>query len=154
MPTNDANVRTLIASAMTNPGNGDACCGRVEVAFRNLQNERRKPGKSLDIDLAAAEHNLFARFMVCTGTVSPLQMRTLIVGYDAKKWIDRAKGDPNATATTANPVSPPDLDVMRWGLTGVSEGSRDHDRCNAGVRPPAWRKLEEVFGPGRGIGPY
>lgn len=154
MPVNDANVRILVARAMANFGNADACCGQVEVAFRNLQSARRVPGASLDLDLAAAEHYLFARFMVCTGTVSPAQMRALVIGYDAKKWIDRARGDPNATATTGNPVSPPNTDVVLWGLTGVSEGSRDHDRCNAGVRPPVWRQLEEVFGPGRGVGPY
>src|SRR5258708_21608769 len=119
---------------MANPGNGDACCGQVEVAFRDLQNERRVPGASLDLDLAAAEHYLFARFMVCRGVVSPLQMRTLIIAYDAKKWIDRARGNPNATATTPNPVSPSDTDVVLWGLRGVSEGSLDHDRCNASVR--------------------
>jgi hypothetical protein len=154
MPVNDRHVRSLIAHAMANPGNGDACCGRVEVAFRDLQSARRVPGASLDLDLAAAEHYLFAFFMVCTGTVSPLQMRALVVGYDAKKWIDRARGKPNAIATTGNPVSPLNKDVVRWGLTGVSDGSREHDRCNASVHPPVWRKLEEAFGPGQGIGPY
>src|SRR5262249_26267549 len=144
----------FITRAMANPGNGDACCGQVEVAFRSLQSARRVPGASLDIDLAAAEHYLFARFMVCRGAVSAVQMRALVIGYDAKKWIDRARGDPNATATTSNPVSPPALEVVRWGLAGVNEGSSDHDRCNAGVDPPFWRKLEEVFGPGRGVGPY
>ena len=154
MPVNDANVQAIISRAMANAGNADACCGRVEVAFRTLQAERRVPGRSLDLDLAAAEHFLFSQFMVCTGTVSPTQMRALVVGYDVKKWIDRARGDPNSTATTSNPVSPPDTGVVRWGLRGVSDGASDHDRCNAGVEPPIWRSLEQVFGPGHGVGPY
>lgn len=154
MPVNDAAVRLLIARELANPGNADACCGTVEVAFRNLQSLRRVPGASLDLDLAAAEHYMFARFMVCRGAVSVMQMKALVVGYDMKKWIDRARGNPNATATTANPVSPPDSGVVRWGLQGADEGSRDHDRCNPTVNPPIWRKLEEVFGPGRGVGPY
>jgi len=154
MAVNDSNVRNLIHRAMSNAVTGGGCCGQVEVAFRSLQTTRRLPGRSLDLDLAAAEHYLFARFMVCTGTVSGTQMRILVVGYDAKKWIDRARGKPDSEATTGNPVSPPDSDVVRWGLTGVNEGASDHDRCNASVSPPVWRSLEEVFGPGRRIGPY
>ena len=100
MPVNDGNVRVLIAGALANAGNGDACCGHVDVGFRDLQARRQVPGASLDMDLAAAEHYLFARFMVCRGVVGPTQMRALIVGYDIKKWIDRARGKPNATATT------------------------------------------------------
>ena len=154
MPVNDSKVRALIDGAMRNGGTKDACCGRADVAFRSLQKERQVAGASLNMDLAAAEHFLFARIMVCTGFVSPTQMRALVVGYDAKKWIDRLRGTPNATAVTANPVSPPDKDVVRWGLAGVAEGSADHDRCNPTIKPPAWQSLERIFGPGHGIGPY
>lgn len=155
MSVNDATVQSLINAAMLNPGDpGDTCCGRVGNAFRDLQRQRRAPGGSLDLNLAAAEHYLFSRWMVCTGTVSAMQMRVLVVAYDAKKWIDRATGNPNATATTANPVSPPDSDVVRWGLRGVSDGNADKAQCNASADPPYWRPLEQVFGPGRGIGPY
>jgi hypothetical protein len=154
MPVNDTNVQAIIDRALSNSGNSDACCGRVGIGFRQLQTERRVPGASLDLDLAAAEHYLFARWMVCTGTVSAMQMRALVIGYDAKKWIDSARGDPNATATTGNPVSAPDLGVVQWGLRGASHGSTDQTRCNASADPPLWRPLEQVFGPGRGVGPY
>ncbi len=154
MSVNDDKVREIIARALGNGGDGDTCCGQTRIGFRQLQKERRVPGASLDLDLAAAEHYLFARFMVCAGAVSAMQMRALVIGYDIKKWIDRAGGDPNATATTSNPVSPPDLDVVRWGLSGVSDGSNDHDRCNPSVKPALWTPLEKVFGKGRGIGPY
>ena len=154
MPVNDDNVRILIAGALANAGNGDACCGKVEVGFRDLQARRQVPGASLDMDLAAAEHYLFAPFMVCRGVVGPTQMRALIVGYDIKKWIDRARGKPNATAVTSNPVTPPDGAVVRWGLKGVTDGIADKSKCNALVKTPVWRPLEQVFGPGRGVGPY
>jgi hypothetical protein len=154
MPVNDTKVSTIIADALNNTGNSDACCGKTELGFRNLQAARRVPGASLDMDLAAAEHYLFARFMVCTGTVSAMQMRAFVVGYDIKKWIDRVRGNSNAAATTGNPVSPPDRGVVRWGLQGVVDGQTDHDRCNKAVSPPMWRPLEQVFGPGRGVGPY
>jgi hypothetical protein len=150
----DTNVRHLISQYLTNPGNSDACCGKVEVAFRALQAARQVPGASLDLDLAAAEHFMFSRFMVCTGTVGVAQMTALVIGYDAKKIIDRLRGNPNADAVTGNPVSPPDADVVQWGLSGVLQGSIDHKRCNSEVTPPFWRPLEEVFGKGRGVGPY
>ena len=154
MAVNDANVSAIVARALANPGDADMCCGKVGIGFRALQAARQVPGASLDMDLAAAEHYLFARWMVCTGTVSPTQMKALVVGYDVKKWIDKFRGKPNATAVTTNPVSPPDSGVVRWGLKGATEGTADHDRCNAKMKPPIWRKLEEVFGPGRGVGPY
>jgi hypothetical protein len=92
--------------------------------------------------------------MVCKGAVSPVQMRTLVISYDLKKRWDRLAGSPNREQVTTNPVSPPDAGVVRWGHRGVDEGSMDHDRCNQAVKPPLWRPLEEIFGPGRGIGPY
>ena len=97
---------------------------------------------------------MFARCSVCSGTVSKAQMELLIYAYDAKKWLDSKRGDPNKEATTSNPVSQPDEDVRRWGVKGAREGDNDHDRCNADASPPLWRPLEEVFGPGKGVGPY
>jgi hypothetical protein len=155
MPTNDDRVSQFIAWANSSAaGSADACCGQTCAAFRILQAERRKPGKSLDLDLAAAEHYMFARCMVCTGTVSKTQMKALTIGYDLKKHLDRATGDPNKEATTSNPVSPPDWDVVEWGLAGANDGDDDHDRCNSGAHAPLWRPLEQVFGPGKGVGPY
>jgi hypothetical protein len=148
MPVSDPKVRLIVDQAM---GRGlraaNTCCGQTEIAFRDLQAQRRLPGKSLDLDLAAAEHYLFARWMVCTGTVSPNQMRTLVIGYDAKKLIDKWRSTPNKLQTTPNPVSPPDSDVVGWGLRGADDGSADHDRCNASVRAPMWRSLDDIFKP-------
>lgn len=155
MPTSDQRVNGFIVAAMAAArGSADACCGQICAAFRVLQAERQQPGRSLDLDLAAAEHHLFARCMVCSGTVSAMQMKIMTIGYDAKKHLDRVIGDPNREQVTDNPVSPPDADVVRWGISGADEGSADRDRCNPGVSPPLWRSLEDVFGPGRGLGPY
>jgi hypothetical protein len=155
MPTNDANVQRIITDAIgTASDDGDPCCGRLGNAFRALQAQRQQPGHSLDLDLAAAEHYMFARWMVCTGFVSPTQMRVLTSGYDLKKRLDRLLGSPNREQVTSNPVSPPDRDVVRWGHLGVDAEAVDHDVCNAGTKPPLWRSLEEIFGEGRGVGPY
>ncbi len=81
-------------------------------------------------------------------------MKALVVAYDVKKMLDRLGGNPNAEQVTPNPVSPPNWDVVLWGLSGADDGSDDHDRCNSGVSPPFWQPLEKVFGPGKGYGPY
>jgi hypothetical protein len=154
MPVNSVEVRRLVDEAIANATFDGSCCGRIERAFRDLQKRRQMPGGSLDLDLAAAEHHLFARWQVCTGHVSQEQMRGLVRGYDLKKRLDRLLGNPNAEAVTANPVSPPDDGVRDWGLRGVVEGEADRRRCNSGTRPPVWRSLDEVLGPGSGIGPY
>lgn len=140
----DSRVQEFIDQAMKNPGLG--CCGKAGIAFRTLQKLRQQPGRSLDLELAAAEHYMFARWMVCEGRVGPTQMRVLVIGYDLKKLLDSVTGDPNREAVTDNPVSPPDIGVVTWGLKGVSDGSADHDRCNQAVSPPFWRPIEEIFG--------
>jgi hypothetical protein len=148
MPVSDQKVRLLVDQAMGRAlKEAGRCCGQVEVAFRDLQTQRRLPGKSLDLDLAAAEHYLFARWMVCTGTISTHQMRALVIGYDAKKLIDRLLDNPNKLQTTTNPVSPPNADVVAWGLQGVDDGIAEHDRCNKGVQAPLWRSVDEIFKP-------
>jgi hypothetical protein len=150
MPVDDAVVKQTIRDALAHAcGPGVSCCDRVKWAFRPLQAQRQQPGNSLDLNLAAAEHYMFARWMVCTGRVGPFQMRLLVRGYDMKKRWDRMLGDPDREAVTANPVSPPDEDVRAWGLRGVTDGETDPQ-----IEAPLWRPLEEVFGRGRGIGPY
>ena len=147
MPTNDARVSQIILQYLSNAGwREDSCCGILQQAFRSIQAFRQKPGNSLDVDVAAAEHYLFARSTVCTGFVSSTQMKALVIAYDVKKILDRARGDPNAARVTTNPVSPPDWDVVLWGLAGCDEGSADRDRCNADISPPMWRPVEEILG--------
>ena len=146
MSVDDATVQQLIAQALAAAGPATECCDQTERAFRDLQKRRQRPGNSLDLNLAAAEHYLFARWMVCSGAVSAMQMRAIVVGYDLKKALDRLRGKANAEQVTANPVSRPDAGVVRWGLAGVGAGGADHDRCNKTVSPPIWRPIEEVLG--------
>jgi hypothetical protein len=153
MPVDDKVVQAIIKQALAKAGGGGGCCDQVRKAFRDLQAQRQLPGNSVDLNLTAAEHYMFARFMVCSGHVSPTQMRVLVVGYTAKKILDSATGDPNREAVTSNPVSAPDVGVVGWGLKGVSDGSADHDRCNKGVSPPFWRPINEILG-GPARGPY
>jgi hypothetical protein len=139
-------VYEIIRTSLTNNGfQQDQCCGSIEKAFRELQAYRRKPGNSTNLEYAAAEHYMFARWMTCTGTVNAPQMRAMTVGYDAKKVWDSLWGDPNKVATTANPVSKPDWDVTYYGLLGAIEGSADRKRCNPGVEPPIWKPVKDIL---------
>jgi hypothetical protein len=124
-------------------GNYDKKLGR---ALRRLQASRQVTGASLDMNLAAAEHYMLARWWVGTGYVNPLQMRTVVVGWDADKILNKLRGQPEANQVTKNPASPPDADVTRWGLKGVSDGVIDHDQFNPGVSPPLYRPLDELMG--------
>lgn len=147
MPINDDTVRKIIGKALANNGwEHDKCCGSIHDAFRSLQEHRQKRGNSLDLNYAAAEHYLFARWMVCSGEVSSTQMKVLVAGYDAKKWLDSKRGSPNREAVTANPVSPPSWEVMCWGLKGCDEGGADKLRCNPSADPPLWRPVDDVLG--------
>ena len=60
-------------------------CAKYTAAFRDLQAQRRVPGASVDEDLAAAEHYMFARQMMCSGGVGEAQMEVIILSYDIGK---------------------------------------------------------------------
>jgi hypothetical protein len=138
-------VNQIINEALANGGAGATCCSAVGAAFRYLQKLRQEPGKSLDLDLAAAEHYMYARSLVCTGYVSAAQMRVLVIGYDVKKLLDAQAKDPDKQQVTTNPVAPPNIEIVLWGIWGVEVGQGQHDRCNKDISPPVWRPLKEIY---------
>ena len=60
---------------------------RNRLAFRAIKDFRNGGGDSLDESLAAAEHYLFARYMVSNAITSGAQMRLLVLGYDGVKAV-------------------------------------------------------------------
>ena len=136
MAVDDTEVRNIIAAALAAQAGDTTCCGATWRAFRVLQARRREPGRSVDENLAAAEHYMFARAMVCSAAVSPTQMRLMVLGYDVSKMILQIVGADGAMRTTDNPTSRASPAQIAWGLLGVRAGSSDHDRCNASVTPP------------------
>lgn len=151
MAVEDTVVERLIAEALVKNGwTESGGLDPLEKAFRSLQARRQAPGNSLDLNLAAAEHYMFARWVVGTGEVSVTQMKVMIVGYDAKKLYDRVAGNPDKERVTANPVSKPDGDVVLWGLAGAEQGALDMKRFPPASKPPLWRSVDEVLGGGGG----
>jgi hypothetical protein len=136
MPVDNGEVARIIAEALAAFPGEAGCCDANWRAFRMLQARRREPGRSVDENLAAAEHFMFARAMVCSATVSPTQMRLMVLGYDVSKMILQVVGAEGAMQTTANPTSRASTAQIGWGLLGVQRGSEDHDRCNAAAEAP------------------
>ena len=123
----DGQVIRIYATAMAEAeAKGLSRIAQIEEAFHILQEIRQTPGMSQNLNLAAAEWFAFARFSVATGFVGKSQMIALSYGYYAKKLYDRQFGDPNTEAVTDNPVSEPNEDVARWGMTGAKRGQTDH----------------------------
>jgi len=136
MPVTDAKVAKIIADTLAKHGSVPGCCDKYARAFRDLQAQRRVPGASVDEDLAAAEHYMFARQAVCQGFVSKTQMDAQVVGYTALKCLAQAIGADKFMRTTANPTSPASRKAIDWGLKGSADGDADHARCNSFAKPP------------------
>jgi hypothetical protein len=157
MAVNNVRVREIINDAVRQAANGgDACCGAVGQAWRNLKAWRDQPpaagaaANSLDLDVAAAENYMFARWSVCTGYVNRFQMNVIAMGYYGSKVIGVRM------PTSGNPQSPHDVGVLGWGGVGSEEGEADRQRCNPGANPPLWRPVNEIMdlqsGYGRVVG--
>ena len=123
---NDSNVTGIINQALSAQGNkpGETIVHRTSRAFRQLQSRRRHL-EPLNIDLAAAEHYMYARFLAgMTGDPAVRMAPTL---YDLKKRLYFFLGIEERMATTHHPVLPPNQAVERWGIQGVEEGLRDYE---------------------------
>ncbi|HEX2884892.1 hypothetical protein [Vineibacter terrae] len=123
---------------------------RLYAEFRLLQWERRKPGRSADVNLAAAEHYLFARQAVATAQVSAFQMRQMVRGYEVTKAILETFGLEGLMRTTSEPTAPSSPDHVRWGLKGVDDGERDRLTHNGGASPPVFSRSMYKYGSGYG----
>lgn len=149
MAISDARVQQIINDALVQFADERGCCGAVTAAFRYLQSQRRLPGGSLDEDLAAAEHYMFARHAVCTGLVSAAQMEAMVVGYDTVKGIVQLFPPlERRMRTTPNPTAPASVQSIRWGLQGVRDGHAQHDRCNPSATPPLFNREAYRYGSG------
>ncbi|HLK82985.1 MAG TPA: hypothetical protein VKT99_16040 [Xanthobacteraceae bacterium] len=153
MSVDDDRVRQIINEAIARAGSGgDICCGTIGNAWKALKAQRDvppKPGEtpaSLDLELAAAENYMFARWSVCTGTVSRFQMTQLARLYYLSKLFGKKM------PTSGNPQSEHDLGVEGWGVRGANEGEADRKRCNPNANPPLWRPADDIMGKRTGYG--
>ena len=138
----DTGVKQIITDSLTqaraairgNPAySSQPCCGEFSYAWvKVLVPKRRVPGASLISNLAAAAHYMLARYHVCAAKATVRQMKFVIEGYDAKKRLAIANGDPDlkSIGLTGNRPFPPDFAVRAWADRGAADGEKDRLRCN------------------------
>jgi hypothetical protein len=130
----DAVVRAHIARALDGAADHASQTERLYYAWQLLKVERGTiPGISADLPFAAAEHNLFARYAVCSGRHSAGEMWLAAKGYEWNKKVNETLDDiQDALGITRSvPTVPPSHsseDVQRWGEMGAWEGLLDQKR--------------------------
>lgn len=95
----------------------------VRIGWISLRDCRRA-GNSLDLNLAAAEHYSFMRFI--SSYKGDTSFRDLPSWYGSLKTWANATAMLQYLATSNQPVSPPDPNVTRWGQNGVEAGLLDY----------------------------
>ena len=122
MAVNSEDVQRIIDAAMNDQAKSASDFIELfERAWIQLRDRRQEPGCSTDLDLAAAEHYLFARYMVASGKARETELTSLAEACYGKKLRDTF-GSPNALAETLAP----DLSVVTWGMLGGKHGAADH----------------------------
>lgn len=119
MAVDDAKVQAHVDRALRAQSFSLGWVDRIQYAWFMLKNERDVPGKSLDEDLAAAEHYMYARYAVANGDYSYGEMYCLCVGYDVLKWVGIK------WKTSANPTARASQASISWGIKGAQAGAND-----------------------------
>ena len=96
----------------------------VTAAFHLLR-DRRRTVAPLDVNLAAAEHYMYARALAGK-TGDPLVLAAPSL-YALKKVYKFARGQEKDMRTSpGNPVLPPSIESTVWGSLGVTDGLKDY----------------------------
>ena len=145
MATNGENIRRIVDTALNDQAQfASDFIELLRRAWIQLSDRRCEPGRSTDLDLAAAEHYLLARYLVASGEVGEAQMSVIAEGYYGKKFWDSAFANSSTVTVTSNPVSQLDLGVVAWGVVGAKHGAADHARHHVSRSPPFWRPVDEL----------
>jgi hypothetical protein len=128
---NHKEVQRIIEQALNHESSGLKTTERVYNAFRVLQ-ERRRTKAPLDLNLAAAEHYMYARFL--SGKTGDPAMIAVPTAYAIKKMAYFVLGKEKDMRTTPNnPVLPPSVESVVWGTIGVQEGLKDYRGENSSI---------------------
>lgn len=107
-----------------------------------LRDRRRRPENYNDLSMAAAEHYMLMRWLVCaSGDRSVVNAPAV---YKWKKELYFALGAEKRMATGAGPVLPPNDAVEDFGVRGAQEGWADYVSLHRGAAPkfgPGWKWL-------------
>lgn len=128
---NHQEVQRIIEQTLNFEVSGSKTTERVAAAFYLLR-ERRRTVAPNDVNLAAAEHYMFARALAGT-TGDPLVLAAPAL-YALKKTFYFAIGQEKSMRTSPNnPVLPPSVESVVWGTLGVEQGLKDYRGENPSV---------------------
>jgi hypothetical protein len=123
---NEAIVKRIIEDALTKE-KGATINEKVYKAFRTLQ-ARRRSKEWNNVELAAAEHYMYARFLAgATGDPAVLAAPNL---YNLKKKVFFALDIQDLMATSKYPGLPPSDESVSWGERGAGDGLMDFKGAN------------------------
>lgn len=121
---------------------------KARLAFRAIKEFRNAGGDSADESLAAAEHYLFAKYMVSNAVASQRQMEIMVLGYDGIKAVMQTT-DTTEKMMRHNPDRPTSQvsgASVAWGLKGCEDGEKLRLASNAGAKVPTWNWDAMKFG--------
>jgi len=123
---NEVVVNRIITDALTKE-TGATINEKVYKAFRTLQ-ARRRSKEWINVELAAAEHYMYARFLAgATGDPAVLAAPDL---YNLKKKVFFALDIESLMATSKYPGLPPSDESVAWGQRGAAVGLIDFMGAN------------------------
>lgn len=112
----------------------DELCRRLEITVPRIETAPE------DLNLADAEHYLYARFLA--GSTGDPSTHALVVGYKLWTTVKYARaGEKDLPIDSRFPVLP-SADALNWGLTGVQDGLRDYRNLHRGRLGMAGGALE------------
>lgn len=128
----DAAVRGWIRSALIKYQKKKGSQARLRNAWLLLQGKRQEKEFQNDLNLACAEHYMFARFSSSIGgtqqvvnAVAGAGMAISIPGYAAVKGIAGLFGKSDSLKSDSGPVTKPSADQIYWGYRGVFDAQTD-----------------------------
>lgn len=105
---------------------------KTQNAWVALKARRRDGVHGTEVNLAAAEHYMYNRFL--TGVTGDPLTRLYPSGYLIKKLIFFGLGmEKNMRTDPTNPVLPPSLASVAWGNQGAQDGMKDYKGLNPGA---------------------
>lgn len=109
---------------------------RLLGAFNELYAQRgREDPNDENLELAAAEHYMFARYEVYSGEMPATVMRAATVGYDAMKTVGLFPGTFAIRKAIGHSWTRPSTDIIRWGLKGCQDGEMNRQIRPEGTEP-------------------
>jgi hypothetical protein len=92
---------------------------------------RRVDTAPTDLDLADAEHYMYARFLA--GSTGDPATKSLVYGYELVKVVRYVTGREKDLRTDPRfPVLPPSAEALSWGAKGADDGLQDYRITHGG----------------------